>query len=148
MPNLSVRQANKDDLPALLPLTRSFATEDGNDYGDDQVRVVTQLVETTDFGPLFIIELAGQPIGYAFIALGFSIEFGGRDAILDEFYIVPAHRGQGHGRQVLNLIEDWARQFGLVALHLEVMDGSRAGPLYRGAGYETRFSRYMSKMIS
>lgn len=42
-----------------------------------------------------------KPIGYLVLALGYSLEFGGRDAFIDEFFIMEEYRGKGIGKAVL-----------------------------------------------
>jgi len=44
--------------------------------------------------------LDGQAAGYAATCSGFSIEFGGRDAFIDELHIAPGHRARA--RRVRN----------------------------------------------
>jgi len=81
----------------------------------------------------------GETAGYAVIAFGFSLEFGGRDAFLDELFIVEACRGQGIGSAALSAVCAWARHEGLCALHLEVeRDNKAAKALYTRTGFEDR----------
>ena len=78
-------------------------------------------------------------VGYAVLAFGFSLEFGGRDAFLDELFIVEAFRGQGIGSAALTAVCAWARREGLCALHLEVeRDNKAAKALYSRTGFEDR----------
>ena len=37
--------------------------------------------------------------GYLILTFGFSLEYGGRDAFIDEFFIAAPHRGRGLGRR-------------------------------------------------
>ena len=81
----------------------------------------------------------GDIAGYAVIAFGFSLEFGGRDAFLDELFIVEACRGQGIGSAALSAVCAWARHEGLCALHLEVERVNKAAKaLYTRTGFEDR----------
>ena len=81
----------------------------------------------------------GEIAGYAVIAFGFSLEFGGRDAFLDELFIREACRGQGIGSAALSAVCAWARHEGLCALHLEVeRDNKAAKALYTRTGFEDR----------
>ena len=78
-------------------------------------------------------------VGYAVLAFGFSLEFGGRDAFLDELFIMEAFRGQGIGTTALTAVCAWARHEGLCALHLEVeRDNKAAKALYTQSGFEDR----------
>lgn len=81
----------------------------------------------------------GSPIGYIAVCYSYSIEFGGRDAFIDEFYIEAAERGKGIGGRVLKEIAALMRARGIVAVHLEV-DGQneRARAAYARAGFSSR----------
>jgi len=78
-------------------------------------------------------------VGYAVLAFGFSLEFGGRDAFVDELFIADTFRGQGIGSAALSAVCAWARREGLCALHLEVeRDNKAAKALYTRTGFEDR----------
>lgn len=88
---------------------------------------------------LLICDSAGTICGYAILAYGFSLEFGGRDAFLDELFIEEHSRGQGIGKAALHAICQWARDTGLAAVHLEVEKSNRsAKALYATLGFEDR----------
>jgi ribosomal protein S18 acetylase RimI-like enzyme len=70
---------------------------------------------------------------------GFSIEFNGFDAFIDEFFLLAEFRGRGIGRFVLEEIKSRARSLDINALHLEVArNNERARRLYRALGFEAR----------
>ena len=50
----------------------------------------------------------------------YSVEHGGRDGFLDDFYLAPEARGRGLGRQALEALEREAQALGIRVLHLEV----------------------------
>ena len=106
---------------------------------------LAELVQTPSLGQVWVIQLDGQPIGYVALTFGYSLEFGGRDAFIDELYIDEPHRGQGIGGQAIEFIETYARSSGLRSLHLEVDDYNVNGQRF----YETRgfhFRRHMHLM--
>ena len=66
-------------------------------------------------------------IGYVVLAFGYSLAFQGRDAFIDELYIIDEHRGQGLGTQAMHQIEAEAKGLDVRVLHLEVgRENSRA----------------------
>ena len=70
-------------------------------------------------------------MGYLVVAFGYSLEFRGRDAFVDELYVAPTHRGRGLGREALRVAEPCCLEAGVRALHLEVRPGNaRARGLY------------------
>jgi ribosomal protein S18 acetylase RimI-like enzyme len=80
---------------------------------------------------------AGHAVGYVVITLGYSIEYGGRDAFIDDLYLVPEGRGRGLGRCLIDFACDEAERLGVKTLHPEVEPGNDlATRLYRAAGFE------------
>ena len=82
------------------------------------------------------------------LTLGYSFEFRGRDAFIDELYIEPEFRRRGLGRRALEFVEEKARALGVNALHLEVDRGNDpAMELYRRTGYENHGRRLLTKWL-
>lgn len=60
-----------------------------------------------------------------------------RRGFVDNIYVVPDHRGEGVGSDLLTAAESQLRETGVDALSLEVMaDNERARRFYRRHGYE------------
>lgn len=136
----TLQTATSRDLAALLPLVRAYHAFEGIVL-DDAARsaALCRLLETPTFGTLWFVLHDGARAGYVAICPGYSIEFGGLDAFVDEFYLEPAHRAQGGGQAVLALVKAAARDQGIRALHLEVArDNARARRLYERLGFEAR----------
>ena len=90
----------------------------------------------------------GEPAGYLVLTWGYSLEFHGRDAFIDELYVDPRHRGLGLGRQAVEWAEAACRAHGAGAMHLEVeIDNERAHALYRRIGFAERGLRLMTKRL-
>jgi ribosomal protein S18 acetylase RimI-like enzyme len=105
------------------------------------------MMKDSSLGCLWLIQ-APRPIGYIVLTLGYSLEFQGRDAFIDEFYIRSSFRGQGYGSRVMALVEKEARSLGVHALHLEVERGNLvAQAFYRKAGYKDHSRYLMTKWI-
>jgi len=121
----------------LLERAARFNAEQG--YARDAARVrdaLGELLRRPELGQAFTIERGGEPVGYALLCFGWSLEWGGRDAFLDEFYVEPGHRGQGVGAAALAALLEAARTLGVRAVHLEVESGNEAGQrLYRATGF-------------
>jgi ribosomal protein S18 acetylase RimI-like enzyme len=95
-----------------------------------------------------VIEREGTPAGYLVLTWGYSLEFHGRDAFIDELYVAPAHRGVGVGRDAVAFAETACREHGAGAVHLEVeLDNERAHGLYRRSGFAERGLRLMTKRL-
>jgi GNAT superfamily N-acetyltransferase len=82
------------------------------------------------------------------LTFGFSFEYGGRDAFIDEFFIKEGFRGKGIGKLVLKLLEPLALEAGVQTLHLEVEPHNSAGnQLYLNAGFKSNDRILLNKAI-
>lgn len=141
---MSFRLATDADLPVLLELEAQFYADEG--YPFDRVRNETsmrRLLNDPNLGRLFVI---GGGDGYMVVTFGFSIEFGGRDAFVDELYVAPHARGRGLGTEALTVAERACVEAGVATLHLEVEhENARAKALYERCGYYAHERHLMSK---
>ena len=161
------RPARPDDSPAVARLRAALCEEDG--LGPfDEPRTLTalgRLVGDPEAGEVWVATAGaapgpgpegggGGPVGrdpivaYLVLCWGYSLEFGGRDAFVDELYAIPGVRGQGIGTRLLDLAEDRCRARGVTALHLEVeRANTRAQDLYRRHGYFDHSRYLMTKRL-
>jgi len=97
---------------------------------------VAPLLDGIPQGCAYLIGPPRAPIGYVIITFGWSVEFGGLDAIIDELYIRPGVRGRGIASEALIALPRALAGGGLRSVHLEV-DRSNAAAikLYRRAGF-------------
>ena len=101
-----------------------------------QQRNVTDFLANPHHGTLYLIKDTEQPIGYLGLIYGFSFEFDGRDAFVDEFFVLGPYRNQGIGRYVLQFIQQQANALGVHALHLQTeAHNGRAKQLYESLGF-------------
>lgn len=138
--NIRLKRAAPGQIDQVIPFVASYHEFEGIKQSD-RVRhdAVNQLLVHTECGGIWLVLDDDLPVGYVALCKGFSIEFGGFDAFVDELYIDETHRGKGVGKQVLELIKPEARRLGILALHLEVArDNTRARKLYASLGFEGR----------
>ena len=89
-----------------------------------------------------------KPTGHVILTLGYSFEFRGRDAFIDELYVEPEFRRMGLGRRAMEFVEEKARAMDVNALHLEVDQGNDpAMELYRCTGYADHGRHLMTKWL-
>jgi ribosomal protein S18 acetylase RimI-like enzyme len=106
------------------------------------------LLAAPDRGLVWVIEQGEDAAGYLVLTWGYSLEFHGRDAFIDELYVGPRYRGAGLGRQAVEWAERACRAHGAGAVHLEVeTDNERAHTLYRRSGFAERGRRLMTKRL-
>src|SRR5688572_2678996 len=145
---MSFRRATEADLPALLEMQRDFYAHDIAFDPASALRSMRQLATDESLGRLFVIEHENAIAGYCAIAFGFSLEFRGRDAFLDELYVAPHARGRGLGTAALRAAEEACLEAGVKALHLEVHhtnDGAKA--LYRRSGFYDHDRHLLTKHL-
>ncbi len=147
--NSPIRRAGPSDCIPLGRMMAAFYAE--SDYAFDLDRARAALVELLDderLGRVWLIVSADEIVGYVVLAFGFSLEFGGRDAFIDEFFIEPSSRGIGIGSEVLRAIELECRHLGVNALHLEVEhDNPRGEALYRRQGFEGNDRKLLTRWL-
>lgn len=136
----SLQPVTTDTIDVLLSLVADYhAFEQLGTTAAERRRSIALLMENEHLGSPFLIVEDKQTVGYIVLCFGFSIEFGGIDAFVDEFYLIPAARGRGVGAVVLEEAKRKATERGVVALHLEVAKGNeRARRLYVRHGFAPR----------
>jgi GNAT superfamily N-acetyltransferase len=146
--NTQIRPATAGDLDTLVALMRDFYREDGDpfDAGASRAAFAALLAESS-WGRVLVAEEDGTAVGYVALTLGFSLEFGGHDAFVDDLYVAPAHRGRGFGTALLAACEETCRKLGVRALHLAVKPSNRAAVLYGRRGFRDRPHRLMTKPL-
>lgn len=136
--------AGPADLDRLCALVAAFHAEEGLDSDEAQRRdALAPLLEGIPHGAAYLIGPARAPVGYLVVSFGWSVEFGGLDAMIDELYIRPPVRGRGIATEVLAALPRALAAGGVRAMHLEVdRENETAARLYGRVGFEGR-DRYM-----
>jgi diamine N-acetyltransferase len=143
----SIRAATVPDLETVVTMMRDFYREDGDLFLESESRTAfATLLATPSWGSVWLAQHE-TVVGYAALTLGFSLEFHGRDAFIDDLYVVPSHRGQGIGRALVAACEQACRELGVRALHLAVRPTNRAASLYQRLGFRYQEHRLMTKRL-
>jgi ribosomal protein S18 acetylase RimI-like enzyme len=132
------------DLDLLLILSAEFNEIDRHPYNPDRVRrAMVPLLRSDDLGVVYVL---GDGLGYALVTWGYSIESGGRDALLDEIYVREQGKGLG-GRLLHEVLRDLAGR-GLPRVFLETESHNVAvRRFYTRYGFETEASIWMSREL-
>ncbi len=143
------RPAGKPDLEQILAMMRQLYELDGYPLHETRARqALAGLLDNPAFGRAWLVEVEGQVVGYMFLTLGYSLEFGGRDAFVDELYIQASHRRHGLGTKALEFAVETCRVLGVQALHLEVeRANSAAQSVYRRFGFKDHDRYLMTKWV-
>jgi ribosomal protein S18 acetylase RimI-like enzyme len=148
-PDIKIELAGPNAIEDLLPLVAAYhAFEAVGTSPQERKTSIAALLHDESLGGIWQIKSFDCLIGYIAICYSYSIEFGGRDAFIDEFYIDPSERGKGIGSNVLMEVSALLRKRGIVALHLEV-DGEneRAKSVYAKAGFSSRDKYYVMSLV-
>ena len=150
-----IRPAQPNDIDILVDFSRRLNQEDPAFTGEfhfDETAIraaLEQLLANPTLGQAWLIQVGERPVGHAVLTYGFSLESHGRDALIDEIYVIPDCRRQGIGRQVIGQVEAEARRLGAHKFYLEVeRPNSRAQAFYRQLGFQDHNRFLMSKWIS
>ncbi len=132
--------ATTDDLAKLEPMVAGFHAFEGIESTEEGRRAaLTPLLEGSPHGVVYLIGIRRAPVGYIVISFGYSIELGGIDGFIDEFFIRKSVRGRGMGSEVLSSLLPSLGEHGVKALHLEVdPQNAAAQSVYRRAGFRLR----------
>lgn len=132
--------ASTQHLGLILPMVKAYHAFEGLAATDqEREHAVQMLLSNRALGGIWLIYRDGEPAGYIALCIGFTLEFGGHDAFVDEFYVRPEYRKQGLGAAALEQIKAEARNRGIKALHLEVAKTNvQARQLYSRAQFQAR----------
>lgn len=135
-----LKAASAENWDVLLQLVHEFHQFEGVSLSEQQrATSLKLLIANAELDGIWLISCNNQIVGYIALCTGYSIEFSGKDAFIDEFYIRSDYRGKGLGRQALNQIKILAKEQGIQALHLEVARSNiKAQRFYADANFEVR----------
>ncbi len=132
-----MRPATPADVPTLVALMTAFYAESGYPLPEaPAARAFAALLADARLGGAWLAEAAGEAVGHAVLALGFSMEYGGLRGIVDDLYVRPDARGRGVAGALLAALRDDCAARGVRALQVEVgPENLTARRLYARAGY-------------
>jgi diamine N-acetyltransferase len=146
---INFRSATHTDIEWLVAAMREFYAIDDYAFDEKITRAgLGKFIPNEALGKLWLIEGDGKTIGYIVLTFSYSFEFHGRDAFIDELYLVAGARGQGIGKEAMRFIDEKCREYAVHALHLEVERDNIAGQkLYRRFGFADHDRYLMTKWI-
>jgi ribosomal protein S18 acetylase RimI-like enzyme len=145
------KPATSDDVETLIVMMRDLYAHDGLGPLDEAAarRALSGVIGDDTLGRVFLILLANEAVGYAVLTFGYSLEFHGRDAFVDEIYLRAEYRGLGIGKRALQFLTEVCVAEGVNALHLEVeRENTSAQTVYRKFGFKDHDRYLMTKWIA
>ena len=132
--NISFSAALPEHLTVLVSMMKELQADDPwSCYFDENEagRTMDELLRNPSAGRVWLITAASEMVGYIVMSFDYSLEYRGKNAWVDEFYIRATHRGRGIGAKALDFFVEQARELGVKVVHLEVNHGNPAIELYR-----------------
>src|SRR5262245_61631495 len=139
---VAIRRADSADLDMLLRLIIEFCAIDQHPFDASRVtRAIEPLLTDDTYGQVWLVGdgAAADATGYGVVTWGYSLESGGREALLDELYI--RDRGLGVGSAALQHMMDAAATAGASRVFLETeAHNARVRSFYSRLGFRTEDS--------
>lgn len=162
--SVTLQRATLADQTVLLELIALFCQEDGHSFDEGRIRgALPALLEHDDFGRIYLIvtpdgthdthgdgsgeNAKANPVGYLVTTWGYSLESGGREALIDEIFV--RERGQGLGASAMNALLTTLKAEGFTVVFLETERANhRARRFYARFGFEEDDSIWMSRPLN
>jgi GNAT superfamily N-acetyltransferase len=136
---LTIDTVGRDDLPELMPMLRAYCDFYRVKPSDERLEaLVTALIEDPSEGLQLIARHGdGTPLGFATIYWTWQTLHAARVGVLNDLFVVPASRGSGTGRALIERGLQLCRERGAEKLVWETaLDNATAQRLYDGIGAE------------
>ncbi len=109
---------------------------------------LAELLSHDSLGKVWLIQADTQPIGYLVLTYSYSLEFHGRDALIDQLYLREGYQQLELETQAIKFAQEASRTLGVNALHIMMgRKNSQTQALYRAVGFEDDDSYLMTKRI-
>lgn len=145
-----MRPAVPEDIPLLVTLMTDFYSETATPLDTQRAADAFAAVVADDrLGHVWLIQAENEDVGYVVVTFSYSMEFGGRNAFLDDLFIRAAFRGAGLGTAALKEVRAFCADRDVRALHLETgRDNAAAQALYRSAGFKVTDRQLLTLVLA
>lgn len=112
-PAFTLREARRDDVPAIAPLAEQFAQHMRKLGDTSPLRLDAAALERDGFGPDpafrgLVAEQGGQVVGYLLHHPGYDTDAARRLLFVVDLFVTPAPRGQGIATALMDAARDIA----------------------------------------
>jgi ribosomal protein S18 acetylase RimI-like enzyme len=147
---LLFKPAQKSDIPEVLEMMEAFYAIDHYPFNHSTtLQNLEEFIRNETLGQIWIAEQDGLCIGYFILTFGFSFEFKGRIALLDELYLKEEVRNSGIGRQILEFLLEEGVRMEVKTVLMEVEKHNKpAIHLYEKMGFKNHHRLIMSRPVA
>lgn len=142
-------EIKEKDSQAILDMMADFNAIDN--YPFDRQKCLENLdilILNKHLGRIWMIQAEDALAGYIVLTFGFSFEYKGRMAMIDEFYIIENYRNLGIGRKTMEFMQEKAAELGVRTILLEVENhNEKAKRLYFKQGYSGKDRSLLTKSL-
>ena len=148
--SVAVAKADNADIPVLVELMAEFHAQ--SNYALDPqwaAESFAKLLQVEYRGAAWIARRGAEPAGYVVLTVRHSMEFGGLDGFIYDFFVRPGSRRQGVGTLLLDSLFEECRERNVLAVHVEVgHDNEAAVALYDAFGLRDSGRKHLSVSLS
>ena len=155
----TLRRADTDDVTLVTRLIEEFCQLDHHEFDPCRVQqALGPLLASDEFGVVYLIEqptdtasplnpYMDNALGYVIVTWGYSVESGGREGLIDEFYL--RRQGTGLGSRVFPELLHALAPYQLKVIFLETERPNMAARrFYQRQGFVEDNSIWMSKPVT
>jgi len=119
-----IRAATLDDVPAIAAMVRELAEYEhlSHEVVLDEAMLREHLFGARPYAEVLIAEENAQTVGFALFFHNYSTFLGKPGIYLEDLFVRPAFRKQGHGKQLLKGVAKLALERGCGRLEWSVLD--------------------------
>jgi GNAT superfamily N-acetyltransferase len=132
-----IRPATAADVPTIDRLIRGLAEYErlAHEVVLDEDRLREHLFGPRPFAEVLLAEDAGAVVGFALFFHNYSTFLARPGVYLEDLFVLPEHRGKGHGKALLRAVARLAVERGCGRLEWSVLDWNHpAIAFYRSLG--------------
>jgi ribosomal protein S18 acetylase RimI-like enzyme len=147
---INFKIATEKDVPEILTMMEQFNAIENYPFDKSKSnRNILDFLSDANLGRIWLVQNDNTKIGYFVLAFGYSFEYGGRDAFIDELFLKAEYRRIGIGGLIIDFISKEALKLGVKVIHLEVEPHNDGGvKLYRKNGFKDNGRILLSKKVN
>ena len=147
--NLEFKLGTEKEIDIILEMMRQFNLIDNYPFDESVTKQnLIEFIGNKNFGRIWLIVCSNDIIGYVVLSFGFSFEYKGKDAFIDELFIEESYIGKGIGSETIKFVSGQAKTLGINTIHLEVETHNVKGnELYYRFGFKGNDRRLLTKQL-